>query len=263
MIFFLSKALWVLAEPGNLLLLTALMGCALLFTARARMGRNLVATVVVCFTLISFLPIGNWLLYPLENRFAVPELPARVDGVILLSGAFQARNSALRGEPELNKYAGRFTKFLELARKYPEAKLVFSGGAVFPLPGGVTESDIGRWFFTAQGLDPHRILFEDKSRNTHENVVFSKKLAQPRDGENWVLVTSAAHMPRAIGLFRRNGWTVIPYPAGYQSAPFLEGVSLPDFGRQLERFDDAVKEWTGLAAYYFLGRTSAIFPGPE
>ena len=262
MTFFLSKTLWVLAQPSNLLLMMACLGCALSFTARARLGRNLVAMVLGCFVLIAFLPIGSWLLCPLESRFPVPEMPARVDGVILLSGAFQAMNSAHRGQPELNRHAGRFTKFLELARKYPDAKLVFSGGTGRPLPGGVTESGIGRWFFTAQGLDPRRVLFEDKSRNTHENVLYSKKLAQPREDENWVLVTSAAHMPRAIGLFRRNGWKVIPYPASYQAMPFLEGVSTPDFGGRLERFDDAVREWVGLAAYYFLGRTSAIFPGP-
>jgi len=263
MTFFLSKALWVLARPSNLLLLIACLGSVLSFTSRARVGRNLVAMVLGCFVLIAFLPVGSWLLFPLENRFAIPEMPARVDGIILLSGAFQARNSAYRGQPQLNKHAGRFTKFLELARKYPDAKLVFSGGAVRSLHGGVTESDIGRWFFAAQGLDPQRILFEDKSRNTHENVINSKKLAQPREGENWLLVTSASHMPRAVGLFRRNGWKVIPFPAGYQSAPFLGGVSSPDFGRKLVRLDDAVREWTGLTAYYFLGRTSAIFPGPE
>ncbi len=222
----------------------------------------MLAALMGVFILLSVLPVGNWLLYPLETRFPVPGDPGKPDGIIVLSGAFHANNSAYRGAPVLNQYAGRFTSFMELARRHPQAKLVFSGGAVFPMHNNVTEADIARWFFLAQGLDLRRIQFEDKSRNTHENVVFSKQIAQPQPGEHWVLVTSAAHMPRAVGLFRKNGWNVTPYPAGYATMPFLESITNVDFGGRLERLDDAVKEWTGLIAYYLLGRTSELFPGP-
>lgn len=262
MIFYLSKILWVLVQPSNLLLLIACAGAALLYTARARQGKIVLTGVLGVFVLSAILPLGNWLLYPLEQRFAVPEQLGRVDGIIVLGGAFNAKNSALRNEPILNQYAGRFTKFIELARQHPQAKLVFTGGAVFPMHNGVTESAIGRWFFTAQGLDAERILFEDKSRNTHENAVYSKALVNPQPGEHWVLVTSASHMPRSVGLFRKNGWDVTPYPAGYVTMPFPDPLKGVDFGGRLERFDDAVKEWTGLAAYYLLGRTSSLFPGP-
>ncbi|HEX4889281.1 MAG TPA: YdcF family protein [Alphaproteobacteria bacterium] len=263
MIFFLSKALWILVQPSNLLLLAACIGAALLFTRWAKAGRIALTAALGLCLLVAALPVGNWMIYPLETRFPVPDDLGKVDGIIVLSGAFNAKNSAYRGAPVLNQYAQRFTTFMELARRYPEAKLLFSGGAVFPMHNGVTESDIGRWFFAAQGLDVQRILFEDKSRNTHENVMYSKQIAQPKPGEHWVLVTSAAHMPRSVGLFRKNGWNVTPYPAGYATMPFLETPRGVDFGGRLERLDDAVKEWTGLVAYYVLGRTSAIFPAPE
>lgn len=262
MIFYLSKLLWVLVQPSNLLLLIACGAYLLMLIAQARLGRILLGTVLGLFVLVSVLPVGNWLIYPLETRFAVPRDLGGVDGIIVLSGAFSAKNSAWRGAPVLNQYAERFTAFMELARAYPDAKLVFSGGAVFPMHNNVTEADIGRWFFTAQGLDTQRILFEDKSRNTHENILYSKQIAQPQPGEHWVLVTSAAHMPRSVGLFRKNGWNVTPYPAGYVTMPFLEPVAAPDFAGRLERLDDGVREWTGLAAYYLLGRTSALFPAP-
>lgn len=262
MIFYLSKILWVLVQPSNVLLLMACTGAGLLFTPRARLGKLLIAPVLGLFIIISFLPVGDWLILQLEQRFPVPSELGKVDGIILLSGAFSAKNSAYRHEPVLNQYAGRFTKFIELARRYPDAKLVFSGGAVFPLHDGVTEAEIGRWFFKAQQLDIHRIMFEDKSHNTHENAVFSKALAQPQPGENWLLVTSASHMPRAVGLFRKNGWAVTPYPADYRTLPFFEVSWAPDFAAHMVRFDDAVKEWAGLIAYYLLGRTSAIFPSP-
>lgn len=262
MTFYLSKTLWLIAQPSNLLLLLACLGAGLCLTRRARLGKMLLGSVLGLFLLIAVLPLGNWMLYPLETRFPVPNDLGKVDGIIVLSGAFSAKNSAWRGAPVLNQYAQRFTKFMELARRYPDAKLVFSGGAVFPLHNNVTEADIGRWFFAEQGLDTGRIIFEDKSRNTHENIVFSKDLAQPLPGERWVLVTSAAHLPRAVGLMRKNGWAATPYPAGYATMPFLEPLRAPDFGGRLERLDDAVKEWTGLAAYYLLGRTSALFPAP-
>ncbi len=262
MIFYLSKLLWIFVQPSNILLFMASVGAALLFTRRARLGRAIVTTAIGLFVVIAFAPLGSWLLFPLEQRFTPPAQPGKVDGIIVLSGAFHAKNSAWRGIPLLNQYGTRFTTFIELARKHPEAKLVFSGGAVSALHNGVTESDIGRWFFAGQGLDTQRILFEERSRNTHENVVFSKQLAKPQPGEHWVLVTSAAHMPRAIGLFRKNGWTVTPYPAGYATPPFLGSIDAPDFAGRMERFDVAVKEWTGLAAYYLLGRTSSLFPAP-
>lgn len=263
MIFFLSKALWILVQPSNLLLLAACIGAGLLFTRWVKAGRIALTAALGLCLLIAALPIGNWMIYPLETRFPVPGDLGKVDGIIVLSGAFNAKNSAFRGAPVLNQYAQRFTTFMEMARRHPEAKLVFSGGAVFPLHNGVTESDIGRWFFAAQGLDTNRILFEDKSRNTHENIVYSKQLAQPQPGEHWVLVTSSAHMPRAVGLMRKNGWRVTPYPAGYVVMPFPDPITAPDFAGRMERLDDAVKEWTGLVAYYILGWTSAIFPAPE
>ncbi len=263
MIFYLSKLLWIFVQPSNFLLLIAGASAVLMFTRWARPGRILLATIIGFFVFTAITPLGDWMLYPLEKRFPVPGELGEVDGIIVLSGAFNAVNSAYRGAPVLNQYAGRFTKFIELARQYPHAKLLFSGGAVIPLHNGITESDIGRWFFTEQGLDAQRILFENKSRNTHENVIFSKQLAQPARREHWVLVTSAVHMPRSVGLFRKNGWDVTPYPAGYATMPFVEPLSAPDFGMRLKRLDEAVKEWTGLVAYYLLGRTSELFPGPE
>ncbi len=260
MTYTLSKILWVFVQPSNLLLLIASIGAGLLFTRRARLGKILLTPVIGFFMLITLLPLGDLLIIPLEKRFPVPAELGKVDGIIVLSGAFNDKNSAWRRIPVLNDYAGRFTKFIELARAYPDAKLVFTGGAMHPLHGGVTESDIARWFFTEQGLPLERFLFEDKSRNTQENVEFSQQLAQPKPDEHWVLVTSAIHMPRSVGLFRKHGWNITPYPTGYFAPPFFELTRAPDFAGRLERFDDGVKEWTGLIAYYLLGRTSKIFP---
>lgn len=244
-------------------MILACTGAGLLRTQRVRLGKVLLGSVLGLFSLIAVPPLDNWMLYPLETRFPVPADLGRVDGIIVLSGAFSAKNSAWRSALVLNQYAQRLTKFMELAGRYPDAKLVFSGGAVLPLPNNVTEPKIGRWFFTGQGLDPQRILFADKSGNTHENIVFSRRLAQPQAGERWVLLTSAAHLPRAVGLMRKTAGRqrLIPQVSPRCLPP--PPLTAPDLGGRLERLDTAVKESAGLSAYYLLGCTSSIFPGPE
>ena len=106
-------------------------------------------------------------------------------------------------------------------------------------------------------------MFEDRSRNTHENAVFSHALAQPKPGETWVLITSAFHMPRAVGAFRRAGWTVVPYPVDYALEPDPPMSWQMDFLGAMGTLRSAVHEWTGLAAYRLTGKTDALFPAPE
>ena len=71
---------------------------------------------------------------------------------------------------------------------------------------------MARQLWTGMGVPPERMLFETAARNTHENAVLAHALAKPRPGETWLLVTSASHMPRSVGVFRRAGWDVVPWP---------------------------------------------------
>jgi uncharacterized SAM-binding protein YcdF (DUF218 family) len=101
------------------------------------------------------------------------------------------------------------------------------------------------------------------ARNTYENAVFSKKLAAPKPGERWLLVTSAFHMPRAIGLFRKVGFTVEPYPVDWRVGRPADVFAFTQFATDgLLRTDVGVREWLGLVAYRLAGRTDALFPGP-
>jgi uncharacterized SAM-binding protein YcdF (DUF218 family) len=103
-----------------------------------------------------------------------------------------------------------------------------------------------------------------RARNTYENALFSKQLAAPKAGERWLLVTSAFHMPRAVGLFRKAGFAVEPYPVdwrvGRSASDILAFTLLATDG--LGRTDVAMREWIGLLAYWITGRTSVLFPGP-
>ena len=263
--FVLSKIFWIAFNPAHLLLLLGLAGVLAMFAPRRGLrsaGRWLVTVMVLAMVLLAVLPAGIWL-GPLENRFPPPaNLPARVDGVIVLGGALDVKRSHRRGRPELTEAADRLAALIELAQRYPEVRFVFSGGSAALLDDDDREADLMPDLLTRLGGAPGRLILERESRNTHENAVLSKALADPRPGAPWVLVTSAFHMPRAVGVFRRTGWSVVPYPVDYQSLGRIDWTSAPDLTRGLAEVKLAMKEWVGLAAYRMFGWSDSLFPGP-
>ena len=258
MFYALSKLLWPLVQPSNLLLLLLLLAAILVWRGRRRVGVPLLGGVALALAVGGLLPVGQWLLVPLENRFPPPaDLPARIDGVVVLGGTTEPRVTAARGTVALEEAAERATTLIALAQRHPDARLVVTGGG---LP--VSEAAMLLRFFREQGLPPGRILFEDRARSTHENAVFSRALARPRPGEHWLLVTSAAHMPRTVGCFEQAGWPVIAYPVDYRTTGRLEPWWDLDVAMRLHELDHAARAWVGLVAYRLTGRTSALFPAP-
>lgn len=265
MSFILSKVLWTLAAPGHALLLASIAGWLLVGLGRGRwrrLGHGLLGIGVLGFLAIFLLPVEDWLIRPLENRFPVPAPPAQVDGIIVLGGAVRPQHSADRGQPSLNAGAERLIEMAALVRRYPEARLVFTGGAGDPLRQEWKESDVARAVLDRLGLDTGRIVFESASRNTYENVLYSRRLVNPQPGEVWLLVTSAWHMPRAVGIFRRQGWPVLAWPVDYYSLSTPDPRPLIDFAGDQGQTEIAVREWIGLVAYYLMDRTDALFPAP-
>jgi uncharacterized SAM-binding protein YcdF (DUF218 family) len=105
------------------------------------------------------------------------------------------------------------------------------------------------------------VVFENTSRTTWENAANTYDLVKPRRGELWILLTSASHMPRAVGVFRKVGWTVLPWPVGYQSRGHI-GAYPQSMGKKLAGLDPAAHEWLGLTIYYLQGRISGLLPAP-
>ena len=264
MSFLLSKVLWIVLQPSTLLLLLLGAGVALLWTRWRRLGRALASAAFVLSLLPALLPLFTLLAVPLEN-YAPPvvTLPAHVDGILVLGGAEEPAISAARRQPVLNGAAERLTAFVFLARRYPEAELVFSGGSSAISGTGSTDSSVANDVFSQLGLPASRILFEKRSRNTWENALFSRSLVDPRPDETWLLVTSAMHMPRAVGVFQKVGWHVIPYPVDYQTDgrisadTFVPSVNVLG---ELYGFNTVAREWLGLLAYRVMGRTTRLFP---
>jgi uncharacterized SAM-binding protein YcdF (DUF218 family) len=259
--FWLSKLFWLAVAPDSLLLILVLLSWGLLWRGAARGARRLLACAAAGLLLLAFFPVGEWLLYPLEQRFpANPYLPQAIDGIVVLGGAEDSVRSAAWDQVEVGDGAERFLASMALSRRYPQAKLVFSGGGGRMLHPEYKGTDVARSLYQQQGLDVSRIAFESESRNTIENALLSKALVKPAAGANWILVTSAFHMPRSLGIFCKAGWPVIPYPVDHQSwQGNLLRIEL-DLGRHLVDLGTGVREWIGLAAYYLTGKTSALFP---
>src|SRR4051812_4726152 len=192
MSFVLSKLVWALVRPGNLLAMMLILGQALQFRDQAAaccLGKCLTSAVVLLVAALTLLPLGQLTLRPLEERFPQPDLPARINGIILLGGSVHTEMTADRGQPVLNGAAERITEFVALARRYPEARLVFTGGSGFVFSGSLREADVIRRVLDGLGFDVSRIAFERESRNTYENAVFSRPLVNPQPGETWLLIT--------------------------------------------------------------------------
>ncbi|HZD89061.1 MAG TPA: YdcF family protein [Pseudolabrys sp.] len=266
MFFVLSKTVAGLLVPSNFLIVLALVGAALPPARFKRAGRRLMVTSLLLLAFVGFFPVGAVLNHVLESRFP-PWNPARgaPDGIIVLGAAIDPVLSAIYGTTELSSHAERVTVAAKLAREYPKARIVYSGGNAALFPRAPAEADFVMPLWRSFGIAPDRITLETRSRNTYENALFSKRLLKPKPGEHWLLVTSADHMPRAIGCFRRVGFPVEAYPVDWTTGPRLRWRKLLpsfNFSGGLRSLDEAMHEWMGLAAYWATGRTSSFLTGP-
>lgn len=263
MTFILAKLFWFLVAPLNLLTLLVVLGAGLSFAGRPRTARVSMSVAAALMVAVVVLPVDVWLARPLENRFPSTPLPERIDGVAVLGGAIDAGLSQENGEPAIGEAAERLVAFVEIMRDHPEARGLATGGDGALFPKGGKEDEPTRAVFRSIGFDDSRVVYENESRDTWENAVFGRRLVDPLPGETWVLVTSAAHMPRALGVFRRLGWEMIPHPVD-RRVPHVSGAgrSPPDAAKSWARLGDASREWAGLIAYRLLGRTDTFFPAP-
>lgn len=261
--FGLSKVLGFFALPSNLLIVLALAGILLMRTRFRRFGQGLLIGAILLLTILGISPVGNALMLPLEERF--PKWEPKGDapsGIVVLGGAISPVVSAARSDVALNEAAERMTAVARLARDHPYARIVFTGGSG-RLFGGASEADFVTGLFESFGIPRDRIVLEDRARNTVENAANTKALVRPKPGERWLLVTSAHHMPRSVGIFRKAGFPVEAYPVDFRTRGSADLTDpFGSLASGLARTDTAVREWAGLVVYWLTGRTSELFPGP-
>lgn len=266
MFFTLSKVIFFAITPSNLLILLGCAGLALTLAARTRrLGRWLAGFGVGGLLIAGLSPLCYIILAPLEDRFpAFAEDGRPVTGIIVLGGGVEAGLSSARRQVIVNDAGERPIYFADLARRYPQARLVFSGGSGSLREGSISEADMVSRYGDILGLPRSRLILENFSRNTRENAAFSAQLVQPKPGERWLLVTSAWHMPRAVGCFRKAGFDVTAFPVDYRSRGPVDALRFNTFASDgLLQLDLAAKEWVGLVAYKLAGYSRSWFPGPS
>jgi uncharacterized SAM-binding protein YcdF (DUF218 family) len=264
MFFYLSKIFWFFTQPLSFsILLMALTFIALVLRWR-RTAMAAAAGAFIILSLGAWTSLGALMMHPLEDRFQRPaSLPEKVDGIVVLGGGFEAGVNLVRGGYELNSSGDRFVEAAILAARHPEAKIVVTGGAGDLILDGEADGVTAPRLLTALGVAPERLILESKSRNTYENAVFTKEMVNAKPGETWLLVTSAFHMPRSVGLFRNAGFDVVPWPSDYRtSGKETIGIAQDNPLDSLQNMSIALREWVGLFAYWSTGRIDQLLPSP-
>jgi uncharacterized SAM-binding protein YcdF (DUF218 family) len=260
MFFALSKIFWILAAPSHWLglLIFAAALCLLLHRPRAAKVLVLAAAAELVLAWLVAVPLArDW-----ESRYPRPAWPRHVDGVLVLGGGFDSELMRQRHAPQTNDAAYRLAEGYAAVRRYSQARLVFSGGSGAMEGKRFPESDTARQIFLELGQDQARMVLESRSRNTYENILFSKAMVKPKPGEVWLLVTSAMHMPRAMAIARKLDWQMTPWPSdfrtGFESTnpswSIVDDIGLLDTADNLGLLDYVVHEWVGLAAYRVSGK---------
>lgn len=250
MFFVLSKIFWLVAAPSHWLIfcVVATAFCLLLRWQRAARVFSFLAVAILLVAAFATIPLAR----ALEDRYPRPRWPAHVNGILVLGSGFDSALLRARGAPQVNGGAYRLEAGVAAERHYPHARLVFSGGSGRLEGAPLSEAETARHIFTELG-EGH-FLLEGRSRNTYENILFSKAMVKPKPGEVWLLTTSAMHMPRAMAIARKLDWPMTPWPSDFFTAP--RGNDWFEINGNLGLFDYAVHEWIGLAVYRLTGKAT-------
>ncbi len=255
--FILSKLLGAALKLETWLLVMAVLTFWASQSGRLRLVQALSAGTAAVILLVGLIPIGDILMRPLETKFPIQDDLGNIEGIIVLGGGEDVPASLLSGQPQLGEGGDRYVAAVMLAHRFPDSRVVFAGGSgrLRDVTGAETsEAEIAKQVFKAVGIAPERLLFEGQSRNTTENAANAHKAVQPEEGSKWALVTSAFHMPRALGSFKAAGWQhVVPFPVDFRTRDLRNGFGW-NFQRNLGLVNTAVREWVGRAVYSVTGR---------
>ena len=270
MFFYLAKAVWFVLQPSTLIALLIGYGAILIWTGWARWGRRFVTIGALLLLLAGLSPLGNALILPLEDRFPRANLdrPPAPTGIIILGGAEDRLVGTARQAPTLNEAGERLLEGAILAHQFPEAEVAFSGGDAGILYKSDSEAEGAAALLAKLGVGEDRMILESGARDTYENAAYLKKELTAKGAldpsKRWLLITSAYHIPRAIGAFRKAGFDVEAWPVDYRTRGKADLTRPFDkVSEGLRRVDVATREWAGLLAYWITGRTDALFPAPQ
>lgn len=264
MYFTLSKIFWLIFVPSNLIILLLTLGGWLMLMRRRISGAILFLAGFFGIVIGTVSSLPDRALEILETRFPLcADTQDRIDGVIVLGGATSVVASAVWDRLIVNEAGSRLLVMADLARRYPDAKIVFSGGYGFMFGEPISEAELIAKHLRVFGLEPGRVIFETKSRNTIENALFSRDLVEPKPEQKWLLVTSASHMPRAYGMFHKVGFPVEACSSDYTSTLQADDTDIRfNVAERLKILNRVAREWIGLVAARIYDYTDEVLPGP-
>lgn len=213
-------------------------------------GHSAIALLTFFLYLSSLEPIGNMLISSLEDRYIQSAVPLQAEAIVVLGGGSYGGVADLNGSGQVGDIAAnRLLTALRLQRQM-QVPIVLSGGVVFAEDGN--ESAIEKRVLIEAGVPETMIYTEDNSRNTAENAAYTMQLCREHGWKSIILLTSAFHMPRAMGFFSQKETVVRPYPCDYQaSRPLtITPFSLIPNAQGLYNTTLAVKEYAGMGAHY-------------
>ncbi len=250
-------------DPFNVFFILFFLTVLFLFLNRQKWAKIFAVLAFLTVLIVGVMPLSSAMLVALEDRFPHPrQLPDNIEGIIVLGGMVNAEVSKSRGLISLNDNVERITSLVELTKKYPTTKVIFTGGSGVLFRPDLKEADDVEPLLRGLIQKTNTLVLENNARNTYENALLTKKKIKPEQTGPWLLVTSAFHMPRSVGVFREVGINIIPYPVDYKRPKDL-GYALSYYPMGgFVGFRSVFHEWLGLLAYYVTGKTSEFFPAP-
>ena len=260
--FVFSKLVWIFGQPLSLAFFCALFALiAGLLRWRVLGALGAAGSVLILFVTL-YTTAGTYLLQGLEERFPKPANdPEDVKCMIVLGGAFQNDVNTIRHGIEFADGSDRFIEALRLAQKFPQSRILVSGGD--GSLSGAYEGDAAasERFFPLFGVGKDRLVEETQSRTTYENAVNTKQFLAQQGLANCLLITSGFHMPRSVGIFRKLDIDVVPWVTDYRTTGNVTlGLDFTQPSLNADNMGTALREWYGLVGYYLAGRTSELYP---
>lgn len=257
--FSASKLIWPFLQPSNLMIISMLFFLVLLCcqsNTLRRIGRYGALIFSLLFVFLMVIPVGYWSMSRWERRVEAPSLPADIDGIIVLGGGLNHFFPSTQNHSYIQDNADRYMVMLQLMKRYPTAKILYTGGSGELFQQQSREGDIIKNYTKSLGLTSDRIMIESDSQNTYQNAAASKALVMPKKEEKWLLVTSAYHMPRAKAVFDRVEWQVMPYPVDYRVPPWQQErlLCLLCYRQNISYLDLVAREMVGILAYRLTGK---------
>ena len=249
--FYLSKILNFFINPLHIFSLVILMQLFIIFFIQSKKLVIFFSKLfLILFLFFGYSPLSNFLLSKIEDYIQTSKYPVQqLTGVIVLGGSFNSgHESKERNEVSLNNSDERLTKALEIYKKNPRLLILFSGFSGELKPQGWSESDMAKKFFLDQGVKLDNLIFENQSRNTFENIKFSKDIIANYKG-TWGLITSASHMPRSFFAFKKQGLILEPINVDYKTGTSRMFWINFDISSGLTNWNIIFHELIGIAYY--------------